>query len=41
MPEDGLALNRVCTQFINFYNHKREHSEIGYDTPNEWFSTAA
>ncbi len=41
VPADGTQLHRCCAQFINFYNQKREHSELGYDTPNEWFKTAA
>lgn len=41
VPSDGTQLHRCCEQFINFYNQKREHSELGYDTPNEWFKTAA
>lgn len=41
MPQDGHELHRCCTQFINFYNTRREHSELGYDAPIEWFQQAA
>lgn len=28
-PETGNELHTVCTQFINYYNEKRDHSSIG------------
>jgi len=31
-PETGNELHKVCAQFINYYNEKRDHSSIG-DVP--------
>ena len=31
-PETGTELHRVCSQFIQYYNERRDHSSIG-DTP--------
>ncbi len=33
--------NQVCTQFIDFYNAKREHSELDYDPPIQRYKPAA
>ena len=41
MPPNGWELQGCCKQFIHFYNQKREHSELGYDTPSEWYRMAA
>lgn len=41
MPENGIELYRVCEHFINFYNHKREHSELGYIPPIERYRAVA
>lgn len=41
VPQNGTELHQCCEHFINFYNQKREHSELGYDTPGEWYGIAA
>jgi len=41
MPETGTQLHKTCEQFINFYNNKREHSELGYNPPVERYLAAA
>lgn len=38
---DGIQLYNQCKQFINYYNHEREHSELGYDSPIQHFNFAA
>lgn len=32
-PETGQELHQVCSQFINYYNEKRDHSSIGDNPP--------
>jgi len=32
-PETGYELNQVCSQFIQYYNEKRDHSSIGDNPP--------
>lgn len=32
-PETGRELYHVCSQFINYYNEKRDHSSIGNNPP--------
>jgi len=32
-PETGNELHKVCAQFINYYNEKRDHSSIGNIPP--------
>lgn len=41
MPENGIELHGVCEQFINYYNRKREHSELGYIPPIERYRAVA
>jgi putative transposase len=41
MPENGVSLQRCCEGFINFYNLKREHSELSYNPPAERYLAAA
>ena len=40
-PTDGVDLYMMCDEFIHYYNHRRGHSSLGYDTPGERFTTAA
>lgn len=32
-PETGNELHQVCSQFIHYYNERRDHSSIGYHPP--------
>lgn len=41
MPVDGKELYSVCKHFINYYNRRREHSELGYIPPIERYRAAA
>jgi putative transposase len=41
VPRNGLEINRCCEQYISFYNARRDHSELNYDTPGEWYRKAA
>lgn len=41
IANDGIQLYNQCKQFINYYNHEREHSELGYDSPIQHFKNAA
>ena len=38
---DGLELYEQCKEFINYYNHRRLHSAIGYRPPGEQYKKAA
>lgn len=40
-PETGNELHKVCTQFINYYNEKRDHSSIGDVPPIKAYRRAA
>ncbi len=40
-PETGKELHQVCTQFINYYNEKRDHSSIGDMPPIKAYRRAA
>jgi len=40
-PETGHELHMVCTQFINYYNEKRDHSSIGDVAPIKAYRRAA
>jgi putative transposase len=40
-PETGQELERVCSQFINYYNLKRDHSSIGDIPPVKAYRRAA
>lgn len=40
-PTDGVDLYMMCDEFIHYYNHRRGHSSLGYDTPGERFGKAA
>ena len=40
-PETGNQLHQVCSQFIHYYNEKRDHSSIGDVAPIERYSKAA
>ena len=40
-PETGNELHQVCSQFIHYYNEKRDHSSIGNIAPIERYSKAA
>ena len=41
MPENGASLQKCCEGFINFYNLRREHSELAYNPPAERYLAAA
>ncbi len=41
IPETGTQLRKTCEHFINFYNNKREHSELVYNPPVERYLAAA
>jgi putative transposase len=41
VPRNGIQLNLCCQEFISFYNSGREHSELDYETPKEWYAKAA
>lgn len=34
---DGLALNRGLTAYFNFYNYRRKHQSLAYQTPAAWY----
>ncbi len=40
-PETGTELYQVCSQFIHYYNEKRDHSSIGNIAPVERYRKAA
>ena len=40
-PTDGVELYTMCDEFIHYYNHRRGHSSLSYDTPGEHFRKAA
>jgi putative transposase len=40
-PETGNELHRVCSQFMNYYNEKRDHSSIGDVAPIQRYRNAA
>ena len=40
-PETGSELYQVCSQFINYYNEKRDHSSIGNNPPLKVYRNAA
>jgi putative transposase len=40
-PETGSELYQVCSQFINYYNEKRDHSSIGNNPPILVYRNAA
>lgn len=40
-PETGQELHEICTQFINYYNEKRDHSSIGDIPPIKAYRRAA
>ena len=40
-PETGYELHEICTQFINYYNEKRDHSSIGDILPIKAYRRAA
>lgn len=40
-PETGNQLHQVCSQFIHYYNEKRDHSSIGDVAPVERYRIAA
>jgi len=40
-PETGAELHQVCTQFINYYNERRDHSSIGNVAPFQLYRSAA
>lgn len=41
VPENGYTLHQCCAEYIQFYNCSREHSQLNYDTPKEWYLKAA
>ena len=41
MPENGVSLQKCCEGFINFYNLRREHSELAYNPPAERYLAVA
>ena len=40
-PETGQQLHQVCSQFIHYYNEKRDHSSIGDNPPILVYQAAA
>jgi len=40
-PETGNELHKVCVQFINYYNERRDHSSIGDVSPIKAYRTTA
>ena len=40
-PETGHELHQVCSQFINYFNEKRDHSSIGDVAPIKRYRNAA
>jgi len=40
-PETGSELHEVCSQFIHYYNEKRDHSSIGDTVPAQRYRRAA
>jgi putative transposase len=40
-PKDGLHLYELCEEFIEFYNNRRSHSQIGKRTPVMVYKLAA
>ncbi|NLH78321.1 MAG: IS3 family transposase [Acidobacteria bacterium] len=40
-PETGSELYHICTQFINYYNERRDHSSIGNNPPIVVYQKAA
>jgi len=40
-PETGSELHHVCSQFIHYYNEKRDHSSIGNNPPILVYQKAA
>lgn len=40
-PTTGHELHQVCSQFINYYNEKRDHSSIGNVPPIQRYRNAA
>lgn len=40
-PANGIELQSVCIQFINYYNQKRDHSSIGDVPPNKIYRRVA
>jgi len=40
-PENGNELYRICSQFIHYYNEKRDHSSIGNNPPILVYQKAA
>ena len=40
-PETGYELHQVCSQFMNYYNEKRDHSSIGDIAPIQRYRNAA
>jgi putative transposase len=41
VPVDGLDLYQLCETFINFYNNRRSHSEVGKVPPSLAYKRAA
>jgi putative transposase len=40
-PETGSELHRVCSQFIQYYNERRDHSSVGNNPPILVYQRAA
>lgn len=40
-PETGRELHKVCSQFIHYYNERRDHSSIGNNPPITVYQRAA
>ena len=40
-PETGIELHKVCSQFMSYYNEKRDHSSIGDVAPIQRYRNAA
>jgi putative transposase len=40
-PETGQQLHQVCSQFIQYYNERRDHSSIGDIPPVRMYRAAA
>ncbi len=34
---DGHSLHQGLTEYFRFYNYKRKHQSLGYQTPAVWY----
>jgi putative transposase len=40
-PENGKELYQACHEFINYYNHRRDHSSLKNNPPHAVYQVAA